>query len=168
MCFWQTFVADEEGVELVAASSRNLHLAKSAADSPTDAILVGVDVVMCILQFSTDDSPIKAAHFHKNIHARGSAYIHKEIGRNQYRLLLIRQIGIEQVTFIREFRSQQLILYASFQGEMRAEVNLSHETGIDTIATLSIETRFRKGDIPIGQRHRWTEFKHLSLATMDR
>ena len=44
---------------------------------------------MRIQQFSFEDTPIKAAHFHKNIHAWGASYIYMEIGRNQDGLLSI-------------------------------------------------------------------------------
>lgn len=50
---------------------------------------------MSILQFSCEDTSVKTAQFHKNIHARSSSYIHEKIGRNQNGLLSIRQIAIE-------------------------------------------------------------------------
>ena len=49
MCFGQALIADEEGIELIAATARNLYLTESAADGPIESPLVGVNVIMSIL-----------------------------------------------------------------------------------------------------------------------
>lgn len=83
MGFGQAFIADKEGVELITATARNLHLAKSTSDGPIESPLVGIDVIMRIQQFNIEDTPVKATHFHKNIHTWGSSKIHEEIDWNQ-------------------------------------------------------------------------------------
>ena len=140
MCFWQPWIANEEGIELITATARNHHLTESEANSPREPPLVGIDVVMGIQQFSFENTPIKASHFHNKIHAWGASYFHKKIGRNQDCLLSIRQIAIEQVVFIREFRSQQLILRSCFQSKMRAEIDLCQKSGIDSVTAFPDKT----------------------------
>ena len=82
MCFWQSLIANEEGIELITATARNHHLAESEANSPREPPLVGIDVIMSILQFSIEETSVKTSHFHNKIHAWGSSYFHKEMGRN--------------------------------------------------------------------------------------
>ena len=54
MCFWQPWIANEKGIELITATARNHHLAESEANSPREPQLVGIDVIMDILQFSIE------------------------------------------------------------------------------------------------------------------
>ena len=164
---WGAFV-DEHRVKLITAAARDIHLAETETYSPVDAILVGVDAQLGFSpELCINDTPIETACFNIDIHARGSTDIDEEADGNQDRLLTIRQIGIEEVAFIRIFRPQQLILCSCFQCEMRVEIEQRHETGIDAITVLAIETRIGEGDVTVDQRHRRHDFKRLSLAAMD-
>ena len=78
---------EKKRIELVTTASRDFYLAKSETDSPVDSPLIGIDALLRSFQFSFEDPSVKAASFHKNVHACGASYGYEEIKRNQNGLL---------------------------------------------------------------------------------